>query len=42
MVILVGECGCGKCSIEQALIEKFGYEKMKDRQNIFAQSDTAE
>lgn len=27
MIILVGECGCGKSSIEKILIEKYGYEK---------------
>ena len=36
MVILVGECGSGKSSIERALIEKFGYEKMTDTDHIFA------
>lgn len=37
MVILVGECGCGKSSIERALIEKYGYEKIPDTRNVFAQ-----
>ena len=36
MVILVGECGSGKSSIERVLIEKFGYEKMTDTDHIFA------
>lgn len=27
MIILVGECGCGKSSIEKVLIEKYGYER---------------
>lgn len=27
MIILTGECGCGKSSIEKVLVEKYGYEK---------------
>lgn len=27
MIILVGECGCGKSAIEKVLIEKYGYER---------------
>lgn len=27
MIILVGECGCGKSSIEKVLVEKYGYER---------------
>lgn len=27
MIVLVGECGCGKSAIEKVLIEKYGYKK---------------
>lgn len=27
MIILVGECGCGKTAIERVLVEQYGYEK---------------
>lgn len=27
MIILIGECGCGKSAIEKVLIEKYGYKR---------------
>lgn len=27
MIILTGECGCGKSSIEKVLVEKYGYKR---------------
>lgn len=30
MIILVGECGCGKSSIEKALVDMYGYETISD------------
>lgn len=32
MIILIGECGCGKTEIERVLIQKYGYKK-RNRKN---------
>lgn len=42
MVILVGECGCGKSSIERALIERYGYERASDVSGIFDHTERGE